>query len=150
MANPIISYSAKLHDYKEYNDVDEIYGGTYTPKKSIQVDIRIWNNKYGLSDVDDLEEFVINFYFGNYEDAALLQFLSVTYDDISELSLDIVDGVATGVFIDNYVLSGKANNGLDSDKDNYVDLLLEFAAGENISLKNLDMKSLYVEIVEKE
>lgn len=149
MEKPIISYSAKIHDYKEYNDVEEIYGGTYTSKTPIQVDVRIWNNKYGLYDVEDLEDFVINFYFANYEDAALLQFLNVTYDNTTELSLEIIDGVATGVFIDNYVLSGKSNNGLDSDTENYVDLLIEFSADDSVHLKNLDIKSLYIEIVEK-
>lgn len=145
---PVITYSAKISSDDSYNDRGEIYGGTYTKSNPVSIDLRIWNNKYGLAEVDDLENFAINFYFGDYEDSSLLKYLSVVYNSMQELPLGIKDNVATATFFDLVRLSGAPNNGNDTDTDNYIDLKITFNTGDDdIQLKSQDIKSLFVEIV---
>lgn len=148
MLKPVITYSAKIHSFKNYDDTSEIFAGTYTHNAPIALDVRIWNNRYGVFDVEDLKDFALNFYFKDFEDASLLSFLKVTYNNIEELNLDIASGRATAKFFEDVVLSGKANNGEDKDRENYLDLLIEFdVSDKSIKLKNSDMKSLFLEIV---
>ena len=64
------------------------------------------------------------------------------------MNLDITGTRATAKFFDNIILSGKANSGEDKDRDNYIDLLIDFdIPDKTIKLKNSDMKSLFLEIV---
>ena len=51
MTGPLITYSAKIHDHEKYDDTLDLFAGTYTPNTPVAVDIRIWNNKYGVFDV---------------------------------------------------------------------------------------------------
>lgn len=145
---PRISYSAKIHSFEDYDDTNELYGGTYTINNPIAIDIRIWNNKYGVVDVEDLRDFSLVFYFDNYEDNALLKFLNVEYGNPQDFQLSVSETSATGTFFNDVIISGKANNGDDADTINYLDLYLEFRLpDETISLKQLDLKSLYMEVV---
>ena len=145
---PIISYSAKIHSFEGYDDTNELYGGTYTKNNPIAIDIRIWNNKYGVVDVEDLRDFSLVFYFENYEDNALLKFLNVEYENPQDFQLSVSDDSATGTFFNDVIISGRANNGDDADTINYLDLYLEFKLpDETISLKQLDIKSLYMEVI---
>lgn len=148
MLKPVITYSAKIHSFEKYDDTSKIFAGTYTHNTPIALDVRIWNNRYGVFDVEDLKDFALNFYFKDFEDASLLNFLKVTYNNIEELNLDIASGRATAKFFDDIVLSGRANSGEDKDRENYLDLLIEFdVPDKSIKLKNSDMKSLFLEIV---
>ena len=150
MEKPMITYSVKAVDEKLYNDTSEYYAGTYTKNKPLQFLIRIWNNKYGIEEVEPLKDFAIKFYFGSFEDAPLIQFINVKYDTNKDTNIEIVDNIAVCTFWEPKILSGSVNNGKDSDKDNYMDLAVEFdASGSEIALKNLDMKSLYMEIVQQ-
>ena len=143
-----ISYSAKIHSFEDYDDTNELYGGTYTKNNPNAIDIRIWNNKYGVVDVEDLRDFSLVFYFDNYEDNALLKFLNVEYGNPQDFQLSVSETSATGTFFNDVIISGKANNGDDADTINYLDLYLEFRLpDETISLKQLDLKSLYMEVV---
>ena len=145
---PRISYSAKIHSFEGYDDTNELYGGTYTKNNPIAIDIRIWNNKYGVVDVEDLRDFSLVFYFENYEDNALLKFLNVEYENPQDFHLSVSDDSATGTFFNDVIISGRANNGDDADTINYLDLYLEFKLpDETISLKQLDIKSLYMEVI---
>ena len=63
MLKPVITYSAKIHSFKSYDDTNEIFAGTYTHSSPIAIDVRIWNNRYGVFDVEDLRDFALNFYF---------------------------------------------------------------------------------------
>ena len=145
---PRISYSAKIHSFEDYDDTNELYGGTYTKNNPIAIDIRIWNNKYGVVDVEDLRDFSLVFYFDHYEDNALLKFLNVEYGNPQDFQLSVSETSATGTFFNDVIISGKANNGDDADTINYLDLYLEFRLpDETISLKQLDLKSLYMEVV---
>ncbi len=144
---PVITYSAKISSDEKYNDREEIYGGTYTRNNPVSIDLRIWNNKYGLAEVSALENFAINFYFGDFEDSSLLKYLTVVYNETQELPLEIKDNVACATFFDSVSLSGAPNNGNDSDRDNYIDLKITFNTNDDIQLKSQDIKTLFTEIV---
>lgn len=147
---PKITYSARISsDTLSFKDTEEIYGGTYTKTNPISVDLRIWNNKYGLADVKDLENFALNFYFNDYEDSSLLKYLTVVYNNNEELNLEIKDRVASATFFNSVIIKGTANNGNDSDTDNYIDLKIIFntSLDNETTLKASDIKSLFVEIV---
>ena len=148
MTGPLITYSAKIHDHEKYSDTLDLFAGTYTPNTPIAVDIRIWNNKYGIFDVEDLKDFALNFYFSDFEDKTLLEYLKVTYNNLEEMKMTVSNGIATGTFFDSVTISGKANNGEENDRENYLDLLLELdIPDKSVQLKNEDMKSLFVEIL---
>lgn len=148
MSDPIISYSAKLSKLTSYQDVEEIYGGTYTESNPIQVDLRIWNNRFGTTAVDDLENFVVNFYFDKYEDASLLEFVRIERPGIEEVPITINNQIATANFLNSVIIKGTPNDGTDSNNENYIDLKITFdITTPNISLKNNDFKSLFIDIV---
>lgn len=150
MEKPMITYSVKMLDENMYTDTSEYYAGTYIKSKPLKLLIRIWNNKYGIEEVEPLKDFAINFYFGSFEDAPLIQFVSVKYDTNKDANIEIVDNIAVCTFWESKVLSGAVNNGKDSDRENYIDLAVEFdTSGSDITLKNLDLKSLYMEIVQQ-
>lgn len=145
---PIITYSVKISESEKYQDTFDIYGGTYTPQSPVVIDMQIWNNKYGIESVNDLENFILNFYFENIEDSVFLEYIQVEQGGTQLLPTTIVDRTATVNFIDKVVLSGKANNGGKENTDNYIQLKITFdIPDKTISLKNLDIKSLYFEIV---
>jgi hypothetical protein len=146
-----ITYSAKLSDLSVYRDTEDIYGGTYTNNKPISIDIQIWNNKYGTTDVDDLENFVLNLYFDKYEDNSLLQFITLSRNDVEQIPIDIVNGVATATFYNDVVIKGTANNGdPEINTDNYIDLTLTFNVNDSdIVLKNQDLKNLFLEVIKQ-
>ena len=145
---PIITYSVKISESEKYQDTFDIYGGTYTPQSPVVIDMQIWNNKYGLESVDDLEDFILNFYFDNIEDSVLLEYIQVEQGGTQLLPISIANRIATVNFLDKVILSGKANDGSEENIDNYISLKIIFdIPDKNISLKNLDIKSLYFEIV---
>lgn len=145
---PIITYSVKISESEKYQDTFDVYGGTYTPQSPVVIDMQIWNNKYGLESVDDLEDFVLNFYFDNIEDSALLEYIQVEQSGTQLLPVSIANRIATVNFLDKIILSGKANDGGKENIDNYISLKITFdIPDKTISLKNLDIKSLYFEIV---
>lgn len=146
-----ITYSAKLSDLNNYKDTEDIYGGTYTNGKPISIDIQIWNNKYGTVDVEDLENFVLNLYFDKYEDNSLLQFITLSRNNVEEVPIDIMNGVATATFYNNVVLKGTANNGdPETNVDNYIDLTLTFNVNNSdIVLKSQDLKNLFLEVIKQ-
>lgn len=145
-----ISYSAKISETEKYEDLNEIYGGTYTKNNPIEIDIQIWNNKYGTTEVKTLNNFALNIYFDKYEDASLLNFLTVVYNDIEEMSLNYGDGYVVANFLDVVSISGLPNNGNEINKDNYIKLKLIFNVdNDNIELKTKDLKTINLEIVEQ-
>ncbi len=151
MEKPIISYSAKISSNSTFQeDIEEIYGGTYTNENPIEIDIRIWNNKYGIEDVEDLEDFDISLKFESLEDKSLIDYIYLSHKNVADLSMNTLGDERIGAFVSSVILSGAKNNGLESDKNNYVDLKLTFNIGDkSISLKNQDLKSLYLKINKK-
>lgn len=150
MSDPIISYSAKLSKLETYKDIDEIFGGTCTISEPIQIDLRIWNNRYGTVAVDNLEDFVLNFYFDKYEDGSLLKYITIERVGIEELSVDINGQIATASFLNTVSIKGTPNDGSDSNTDNYINLRITFnVTDSDVTFKNNDFKSLYIDIIKQ-
>ena len=143
-----ISYSVKASWENDFNDTQEAYAGTCSETSPLEIDLRIWNNKYGITPVEDLKKFNLNLYFEKYEDAALLPFIKIVYNEEEEMGLDIGDRYVVATFLDDVSISGAVNNGTELDIDNYINLKITFEIPEGISLKNRDLKSLFLEIDE--
>lgn len=149
MDNPIITYSVRVKDENKYSETHKFYCGTCTRKSPLDVDVRIWNNKYGTEEVMPLKDFALNLYFGCEEDAVLLPFLKVIYNKTGEANLDLIDGTLTVTFWEDIVLSGAPNNGEEADRGNYLDLNIKLEVPDGMVLRYMDLKSIYLEIVQQ-
>lgn len=145
--DPIISYEVKRSSLENFVETDNYYGGTITKENSVEVDIRIWNNKGGTSDVDDLENFVLNLRFANIEDAILLNYIDVIRGELETPITEIRDNIMTVTFIKEAIIKGTSNYGEDSDVVNYLPLKLIIKNTADLQLKDLDEKTLYLEII---
>lgn len=149
MASKITWYT-KLESDDKYSTTEEIFAGTYTGAKALKVCTKIWNNRWGTTDVDDLKNFTVKIFFENTEDSSLLQYLTVILNDSEELVLNIINNYALVDFMSNIVISGAKNNGIESEnKDNFIKLDVKFNIGDNAALKADDIKNLYMEIISK-
>jgi hypothetical protein len=150
MNKPSISYHV-LNIDNTYTKQKSVYAGTYTGDESLTVSLRIWNNFRGIEDVEDLQNFNIVLRFLTEEDNALLKYFKVITE--TNTSQDIIDPVlekdtAVFRFPTTVVLSGQANTGSDEYVSNYINITILFDPGANSYLKDHDLKSLIVEIVE--
>lgn len=151
MQKPIISYHVLDVDNK-YVKRDSVYAGTYNGDDNIYVHVRIWNNFQGTEDVDTLYNFNLSLRFLTEEDNALLKYTTLSYivdDSEMEIPGTIEQNALVGVFPENVSLSGHANTGSSQNKDNYVDILITFNAPYDAYLKDHDLKSMILEIVER-
>ena len=143
---PKISWFVKEQDGL-YAPKEEHHAGTYNNEEKIIVDIQVWNNRWGVEDVETLRSPVLNFYFDTIEDSALLELCKVSFDDMGEVPL-IIRGNKASARIGRD-LSGKKNNGDDNDENNaqnFVNIRFEFDA-EGHRLKENDLKNVYFEVV---
>lgn len=132
---------------EEYVAKEEYNAGTYRKDEKIAIDLQVWNNRWGVESVSDLETPVINFYFDTFEDSSLLPLCKLILNDEDEVALIVKNGKATAVI--DTILSGKANNGdegLENNKENFIDIRFEFAT-QGQRLKTNDLKKMYFEIV---
>lgn len=143
-----ITYSVKTEWAEKYEDTQETYVGTCINNKPVAVNIRIWNNKYGIIPVKDLKKFNLTFSFDKYEDNNLLKFIKIIYKNDKEMAIDIHKDTLIATFLEDIMISGKENNGSDIDYDNYIDIKIVFLIPEGLELKERDLKSLFLEIIE--
>lgn len=149
MQKPIVSYHV-LDVNNEYVKRDSVYAGTYTGDDNIYVHLRIWNNFQGTEDVDTLHNFNLVLRFLTEEDNALLKYITLSDDTHNmEIPTKVEQSALIGTFFEDVSLSGQANTGSNQYKDNYVDILVTFSAPYDAYLKDHDLKSLVLEIVEK-
>lgn len=146
MDEPILSWYIKnIND--DYEQTDTVYAGSYTQQSPLIVDFRIWNNRYGKKDVTTIKNLKLNIYFSDYEDSAILQYITVNTNN-SQANMTISNNIATASFLDNLTLDGKANDGTDKNNpENYADLELKIDVPNDVSLKMHDLKNLMVEVV---
>ena len=80
----------------------------------------------------------------------LLPYISLTINTTKETVSPIIEN-NTVVFspIDALQLSGKANTGSDEYTSNYIDITVSFKADAGAYLKDHDLKSLVLDIVEQ-
>lgn len=150
MDKPQITWYAKLAEEEKFNGGDSLFVGSNTPGTKLEIEVQLWNNRWGTEAVEDLKDFQIAMYFADYEDASLLPCLSVKYDhQLVEVRMDDVAKRATIVFPADLILSGAANNGSSIDKtclENFVPFTIVFQPPDKAHLKESDLKSLRLEI----
>lgn len=145
-----ITWYSKLEGNDIYNETYDIFAGTYTGMKPITISTKIWNNRWGTKDENDLKNFTIKVSFENDEDNSLLKYITVIYNDAQELPLNIIDNYALVDFLSDVIISGKKNNGVESEnRDNFIRLDFKFDPDTAVALKPDDLKNLYLEIVDK-
>ena len=146
---PKISWYSKLSTDAKFAETEELYAGTHRPNKEIRVNIQLWNNRWGKTDVQDLTNFLIIMYFHDAEDAALLENCIIEYKN-KEVTKQIENNTATLLFDSEIAISGKANDGnssTEATQQNYISFDFVFSATDK-RLKEDDLKSLFFEIVE--
>ena len=147
MDKPIISYHVLQQD-SSYTKQSSFYAGTYTGRMPLEVSIRIWNNYKGVEDVEDLYDFSIVAHFLTKEDNALLPYVKMSVTNDIEIPIIVENDAAVGRFVDPVVLRGGANTGSDEYTNNYINVTITFDTGADVYLKDHDLKSLIIEIVE--
>ena len=147
MEKPIITYHI-LNEDDTYTKQNSVYAGTYTGDKELSVTLRIWNNFRGIEDVEDLNNFNLVCHFLTEEDNALLKYISLSVTNTIEIPCIIENNAIVGSFVDPVILSGQANTGSDEYVNNYIDITITFNSGANVYLKDHDLKSLVVDVVE--
>ena len=146
MNRPIISYHV-LNTDDTYTKQNSVYAGTYTGDNTLSVNLRIWNNFCGTEDVEDLQNFNLVLRFLTKEDNALLNYIEIIADN--EILGSIIENDAlVGTFASPRILSGEANTGSDEYISNYINVTISFHADTGVYLKDHDLKSLVLDIVE--
>ena len=150
MNEPKLEWYSRIGKDEKYALDNNVYAGTHTEGNPITVSLQLWNNRWGVEDVEPLEDFHINMFFKNKEDSALLQYCTVTLNEADVLSLAITEDIATLEFPKPIVLSGTKNDGTTkNNQDHFITLQFTFQAnGED--LKENDLKSLFFEIIKDE
>lgn len=149
MEDPKITWYAKLNKETQYEETNDYYAGSYTPGHAIDVDIQIWNNRFGLNDVATLSDFYIVVSFDRVEDSSLFDYCTIVLNDANILPLKKNGKKAILELPDTVKLSGTKNDGtLDSNTDHYMNLEFQFDA-EGAKLKENDLKDMYFQIIQK-
>ena len=141
MDNPIISWY--IYDNDEYIQEEDYYLGSYNSNSQIQLNIQVWNNRYGSKEVETIKDTRFVVFFDNIEDAALLKYCSISIDNSSFIEPEIeLDRAIFNIG----ELSGQINDGLETDnnKINYKNICLLFSDFDGI-LKN-GLKNMYLDI----
>ena len=163
MDQPKITYHL-LNADDTYTKQSSVYAGTYTGNEAIEINLQIWNNYRGTEDIEDLENFSIVARFLTEEDNALLRYISLSITDEIEIpsiiennalikllkfyGKKIENNALIGTFIDPVTLSGQANTGSEEYTQNYIPITVTFNPAPGAYLKDHDLKSLVIEIVE--
>lgn len=127
---------------------DTYYAGSYVQgTKPLSATIRIWNNRCGTTNVQDLKNLSLILYFSNMEDSSLLPYLSVSTKDEAG-TVVITNNRAAVTFVNPVTLSGKANNGDEKKyESNFIDITISFdVTTTEQRLKTHDIKNLYIEV----
>lgn len=150
MDKPKITWYAKLAKETKFNSGDNLFVGSNAPGTELEVNVQLWNNRWGETAVEDLADFQIVMYFADYEDSALLPFLSAKYNNQQiKVNVDSVAKRAMLIFPQTPVLSGEANNGSSIDNSclkNFLSFTIVFKQPGEKHLKENDLKSLRLEI----
>lgn len=149
MSKPVISWYAKLLSDDRYSVNPNFYAGKYSDEDPIVVDIQLWNNRWGITSVDNLSNYDICFFFDRLEDSVLFNYCTILYDGDKVITFNVSHHKAILEFPSKPVLSGTANNGSSADNpDHFLQLRFLFDATQE-RLKDNDLKSLYFEILER-
>lgn len=149
MNSPKISWYSKLLTDERYSVNPNFYAGKYSDEDPIVVDIQLWNNRWGIETVEDLDDYDICFFFDRLEDSVLLNYCTVVYNESTVIPFNVSGQKAILEFNTKPVLSGKKNNGSSADNpNNFLQLRFMFSAVQQ-RLKDNDLKSLYFEVLKR-
>lgn len=133
---------------KENNSLtgkEEHHAGTFGKNDNLELEFQVWNNRWGVEEVDALKSPVLSFSFMHYEDSSLIDLCEI-YVDGTSMPVMKKDGVGT-------VLLGREIKGLINDgdpdssvnKQNYMNAKLVIKmSGKDI--KENDLKRMYFEV----
>lgn len=138
---PIISWHI-LED-TDYIQDTEYYLGSFNPQSIIKLNVQIWNNRYGQTEVMTLDNARLCIYFETMEDGALLNYCSIGVNNDSPITPTVELNRAT---LEIGRLSGESNNGISNDKNrtNYKNVSIEFK-GLPSNLRN-GLKNMFLDI----
>lgn len=127
---------------------EEYHAGTFRKNEDIVFNVQVWNNRWGVSDETAIQNPVVSFSFGHYEDTSLFEVCEVVENDRNSLPVIAKEGKASVLLTNS--LSGKANDGSDagaSNRENFIDIRFTFKT-KGIELKENDLKRIYFNINE--
>jgi hypothetical protein len=117
---------------------NEYYAGSCTPGETVEINIQVWNNRWGSDTVASAQGSKLAVYFDSIEDSYLLNLCQIKVDDEPYAFLRVE---ADKGYVDlPRELSGAANDGSMTNVDNYMNILFKFGPtdkGLRNSLKNL-------------
>lgn len=150
MDKPKISWYAKLSNEEKFNGGNNLFVGSNAPGNDLEINVQLWNNRWGDTAVEDLKDFNVVMYFADYEDSSLLPSLAAKQDGKKlDVSVDMTFRRAMLMFPTAPTLSGAANNGSSIDDtclNNFLAFTIIFKSAEGRHLKENDLKSLRLEI----
>lgn len=135
-----------IKDNEAFYEKKEYHAGTYRSDETIELNMQVWNNRWGTEDVSDVIAPVLSIKFGTLEDSSLLELIKVIVNGSSEPPATIKDKNA--VFIIGETLSGKGNDGDEGDylnRKNFFDVKIIIDI-KNKTLKENDLKTMYLEL----
>ena len=118
----------------------------YNQTNNIDLEIILWNNRYGLERVEDLKSFAISVTFNTLEDSTLLKYTTLTFNK-NIIYPTINECVATFIVPDDCVLSGEINDGSLDAVDNYAYIELSISVPSVYKLKPNDYKTLSLDVI---
>lgn len=131
-----------IQENNDYVQDSDFYLGTFTSDSTIQIVLQVWNNRYGSTELESIENARLALSFDSLEDSALLNYCTVICEN-SKKQIDIEAG--RGI-IEIGMLSGQPNDGTDTakNKDNFKNINITFDKFPG-TLKN-GLKNLYINI----
>lgn len=128
-----------VYEYSQKRTYD--MEGSYAPNDTIKTKIQLWNNRLGTENVQDAKNAKLSIFFKNYEDNYMLKLCKVRINNNEPKDLEI--DMDRGIFeLGN--ISGGANNGSDSNIDNFVEFELSIGPLPS-NLKN-ELKGLILDV----
>jgi len=148
MDQPKLIWYVQIDEENKYAAEDEKYVGTYSLYSPIVVYLRLWNNRYGSEDVEDLKNFALRLSFDCYEDSVLLPYCTM-FLGTEEIPASVAGKNAIFSIPRSKYVSGKKNNGVEAEnKENYLDFTLKFRIDDKtVRVKENDIKNLSIEVV---
>lgn len=148
MKEPKLEWYSRVGADEKFALENDVYAGTYTGQEPLVVEMQLWNNRWGTEDVQAMENFSINAFFKETEDAALFDACSVLVGNRIAAAF-VGDGKKkTLQFEKKITLSGTKNNGKsEGNDDHYLSLTFIFRTQAGETLKENDLKTIYFEVV---
>lgn len=147
MDAPQISWQIKKLSDSKYSNKTDYFAGIYTQSSALELELLLWNNRYGTEDVEDLSSFSIDAVFQDMEDSTLLEYLTMNFDG-TMITPSISKNVATFVVPESITIYGEANDGSTAAINNYKHIKLTLDVPSVYKLKANDYKTLSLDIVE--